>query len=148
MPPKTAIIFGMLAALLLGGCAMIPSSTIAGTKVPADATVAIFCTPNYPYDGLDLDGSFLGFLHNHGLTATNQPDAPFVLQIGFKLSGPSTVECTLALREGSQTLISVNATNPTTETELPPGRDRDAANRTSAFRAATQKFELKARGGS
>jgi hypothetical protein len=147
MHAKTATGFGLFAALLLGGCAMIPSSTIAGTKVPADATVAIFCTPNYPYDGLDLDGSFLGFLHNHGLTATNQADAPFLLQIGFKPSGPSTVVCTLALQQGGRTLVSVSATNPSIETELPPGRDRDAANRTSAFRAATQEFEAKARAG-
>jgi hypothetical protein len=139
----------MMAALLLAGCASMSSNTIAGIKVPADATVAFFCTPAYPLDGLDTDGQFLDFLRGRGLTPTSKPDTSFVVQIGLKQLDPSTFVCTLALLHGGQQVISTEGTTAAKvkgEVEAPNPAEQLAADRASAFRAAAQSFEAKARG--
>jgi hypothetical protein len=151
LPSKLFALGGMMAALLLAGCATMSSNTIAGIKVPADSSVALFCTPTYPLDGLDTDGQFLDFLRSRGLTPTNKADTGFVVQIGLKQADPSTFVCTLVLLHGGQPVISASGTTGTkvkAEVDAPNPAEQLAADRASAFRAAAQIFEAKARGAS
>lgn len=116
--------------------------------VPADANVAIFSTPYYPYDGIDLDGSFLAVLRKYGLTPSSKADASFVLQIGFTQPDPAIVVCSLVLLKQGKPVLSVRANHRDTAAPDPgaPGeRDREAANRVAAFLAARQIFEARAR---
>jgi hypothetical protein len=138
-----------LGALLLVGCATSPSGRIAGFEVPAGAKVAFFTTPTLPYDGIDLDGSFLAVLRRYGLTPTSSGDAAFVVQIGFAQPDPATVVCSLVLFDGKKSLISASGSHR--DPAMPePGaagdKDREAADRVSAFLAARQDFEGRARG--
>jgi hypothetical protein len=139
----------MLAACLLAGCATGPAGRIAGNVVPAGAKVAFFTTPTYPYDGIDLDGSFLTVLRKYGLAATSSAEAPFVVQIGFTQPDPATVLCSLVLFQGKKPLISASGTHRDPAAPDPGAvgeKDREAADRVSAFLAARQDFETRARG--
>jgi len=146
LPPFTLL--AMAAALVLGGCASAPSGVIAGVKVPADATVAIFSTPVLPYDGFDVNGKFLDFLRSSGLTPTSIADSTFVLRIGFKQADPSPVECTITLLQDGKTVLTAAGTSAA-ELKLDPDasgeREREAAERASAFEAAARSFEARAR---
>ena len=117
--------------------------------MPADSNVAIFSTPYYPYDGIDLDGSFLGVLRKHGLTPSSKADAPFILQIGFTQPDPATVVCSLVLLDRGKPVISARGTHQdpaAPDAAAAGGRDREAADRVAAFLAARQDFEARARG--
>ena len=148
--PLPLFSLGLLAALILAGCASAPSGTIAGLKVPADSTVALFCTPVYPLDGIDVEGHFLDFLRGCGLKPTNKADANFVVQIGFPPDS-SPVVCTLVLLQGGKPVISVTGTSAPPKGADADGlsdRDRQAIDRVSAFQDAARKFEARARGAS
>jgi hypothetical protein len=137
------------AALLLAGCATAPSGKIAGVAVPADSPVAIFSTPYYPYDGIDLDGSFLGVLRKYGLAPSSKVDAPFVLQIRFTQPDAATVVCSLALLAQGKPLVSASGSHrdlAAADPGAPGEKDREAADRVSAFLAARQDFEARAHG--
>ena len=119
--------------------------------MPPDSSVALFCTPALPLDGIDTDGQFLEFLRSRGLTPTSKSDAGFVVQIGFKSADASTYACTIVLLHEGQPVISVSGTTAAkvkAEVDAPNDRELQAAERASAFRAAAQSFEAKARGAS
>jgi hypothetical protein len=145
-------LFGLMTALFVAGCATAPSGAIAGVKVPEDATVALFSTPNYPYDDFDTDGVFLDFLRKCGLSPMSKADATFTVQIGFKRTDPSSVTCSLVLLHAGQAVISasgVSSPPPKVDPDAPlTGSEKAAAERISAFRAAARNFEAKARGAS
>lgn len=141
----------MIWAFLLAGCASAPSGKIAGVAMPPDATVAIFSTPNYPYDGFDVTGNFLDTLRKYGLTPTSRADSTFVLQIGFREVEGLPVVCSLVLQRDGKPVVSAGGTGRVVANARPDtasAGDRAAAARASAFQAAVRDFEAKARGPS